>query len=82
MKFIKINQCEAVPIERELSCGFCGKFVRVTERKDRRFKYCSQKCEKQYWRERSKHKCTSLQTLSIGGLQRKLAFDAWENRQF
>ena len=34
------------------------KRVYVTDAKDKRVKYCSAKCEKQYWREKSKADAT------------------------
>lgn len=54
-KFIKVNQYYGhVPICREFSCRHCGLNVQVVDEKDKRTVYCSQKCEKQYWRDITK----------------------------
>lgn len=52
---IKINQFyDNVDCPREFVCAHCGVHVYVTDIKDKRVKYCSAVCEKQYWREKSK----------------------------
>ena len=38
------------PTIREFTCLQCGKRVRVTETRDCRTKFCSQHCEKLYWK--------------------------------
>lgn len=51
---MKINQYYDVQIEREFECRQCGTHVSVTSHKDKRVVFCSQKCEKKYWRLKSK----------------------------
>ena len=52
---IKVNQFyENVDCPREFICAHCGVHVYVNDVKDKRVKYCSAVCEKQYWREKSK----------------------------
>lgn len=36
---------------REFECRECGKHVFVVEKSDKRSVYCSQQCEKKYWRD-------------------------------
>ncbi len=38
------------PVIREFTCLRCGKRVRVTNSRDCRTKFCSQHCEKLYWK--------------------------------
>lgn len=52
---ININQFyRNVDCPREFICAYCGTRVYVTDMKDKRVKYCSATCEKQYWRDKSK----------------------------
>ena len=52
---ININQFyKNIDCPREFVCAHCGARVYVTDIKDKRVKYCSAACEKQYWREKSK----------------------------
>ncbi|CAL7895690.1 hypothetical protein [Fusobacterium necrophorum] len=52
---MKVNQYYTdVPIEREFYCRHCGTYVKIVDPKDKRTVYCSQKCEKQYWRDKTK----------------------------
>ena len=52
---IRVNQFyDNVDCPREFTCAHCGTRVYVTDIKDKRVKYCSAACEKQYWREKSK----------------------------
>ena len=52
---IKVNQFYSnVDCPREFVCAHCGTRVHVTDIKDKRVKYCSATCEKQYWRDKSK----------------------------
>lgn len=52
---IRVNQFyDNVDCPREFTCAHCGTKVYVTDIKDKRVKYCSAACEKQYWREKSK----------------------------
>lgn len=52
---IKVNQFYSnVDCPREFICAHCGARVYVTDIKDKRVKYCSATCEKQYWRDKSK----------------------------
>ena len=55
MELIRVNQFSGlVPVEREFNCRQCGTNVKVTDKKDKRTVFCSQKCEKKYWRLKSK----------------------------
>lgn len=45
-----------LPLPRTFYCANCGQKVVVTEPRDRRFRYCCQKCEKDYWRKVCKSK--------------------------
>lgn len=52
---IKVNQFYSnVDCPREFVCAHCGTHVYVIDPKDKRVKYCSTTCEKQYWRDKSK----------------------------
>ena len=52
---ININQFyKNIDCPREFTCAHCGSHVYVTDVKDKRVKYCSAACEKQYWRDKSK----------------------------
>lgn len=42
------------PVIREFTCLRCGKHVRVTDGRDCRTKFCSQHCEKLYWKHSKK----------------------------
>ena len=56
---IRVNQFyDNVDCPREFVCAHCGAHVYVTDIKDKRVKYCSAACEKQYWREKSKQDAT------------------------
>lgn len=86
-KFIKINQHSGiVPIHREFNCRQCGELVRVVDEKDKRTVYCSQKCEKQYWRDMSKknsayakrgRETSGLRNYSAGQMSKKL----WQEKK-
>ena len=41
---------EKKPIIREFHCRRCGALVQVKDHKDFRMRFCSQKCEKAYWK--------------------------------
>ena len=43
------------PVIREFTCLRCGKHVRVTDGRDCRTKFCSQHCEKLYWKHSKKY---------------------------
>lgn len=43
-----------VSVIREFTCLRCGKHVRVTDDRDCRTKFCSQHCEKLYWKHSQK----------------------------
>lgn len=45
-----------VPIIRKFKCKHCEQSVEVDNPKDKRVKYCSSQCEKEYWRQLTKHK--------------------------
>ncbi len=50
---INDNRAESpihIPAIRKFSCLRCGKEVRVTDNRDCRTKFCSQRCEKLYWK--------------------------------
>ena len=52
---VNVNQFYSnIDCPREFVCAHCGIHVHVTDFKDKRVKYCSAACEKQYWREKSK----------------------------
>jgi hypothetical protein len=52
---IRVNQFyKNVECPREFVCAHCGAHVYVIDPKDKRVKYCSSACEKQYWRDKSK----------------------------
>lgn len=52
---INVNQFyKNIDCPREFVCAHCGARVYVTDIKDKRVKYCSAACEKQYWREKVK----------------------------
>lgn len=38
------------PIIRKFHCVKCGKLVYITDQNDCRTKFCSQQCEKRYWK--------------------------------
>lgn len=40
------------PILREFQCKNCGCLVQVVDRRDQRKKFCSQECEKYYWKDK------------------------------
>ena len=42
--------CRDTPTEREFDCKMCGHRVVVTERSDHRMCFCSEHCEKRYWK--------------------------------
>ena len=42
------------PVRQEFTCLRCGKHVRVTDGRDCRTKFCSQHCEKLYWKHSKK----------------------------
>lgn len=51
---IRVNQFyKNVDCPREFVCAHCGAHVYVIDPKDKRVKYCSAACEKQYWRDKS-----------------------------
>jgi len=52
---MKVNQFSGdLALPRQFHCQNCGVRVQVMETNDRRFRYCSRQCEKQYWRRISK----------------------------
>lgn len=40
---------EGIPL-REFQCEYCGHWVRVMSKNDKRFRFCSAKCEKTFWK--------------------------------
>ncbi|MDK4526733.1 hypothetical protein QG034_07375 [Kingella kingae] len=42
-------------LPRYFDCANCGVCVAVTQRRDRRFRFCCRQCEKQYWQRKSKN---------------------------
>ncbi len=48
------------PVIREFQCLKCGTVVRVTDPSDGRMKFCSQHCEKLYWKHSKKVKAQSV----------------------
>ena len=45
-----------IPIMRKFKCKHCEEVIKVNNPKDKRVKYCSEECEKEYWRKLTKHK--------------------------
>ena len=43
------------PVIREFHCRKCGTLVQVRDHKDFRMRFCSQKCEKSYWKHTHKN---------------------------
>lgn len=43
------------PTVRDFECKRCGDHVHVTERNDHRMCFCSQHCEREYWRHRDRY---------------------------
>ena len=41
---------EGIPL-REFQCEQCGHWVRVMSKNDKRFRFCSAKCEKAFWKQ-------------------------------
>ncbi len=50
----------AAPVIREFHCLKCGEIVRVTNPSDGRMKFCSQRCEKLYWKHSKKVKAEAV----------------------
>lgn len=79
---IKVNQFyKDVNVPREFRCAYCGDNVYIDDTKDKRVKYCSAKCEKQYWRDMSKktaalskrgRETSHLRNYSAAGMAKKL----------
>ena len=46
--------CEEGIVLREFTCAQCEKTISITNRFDKRRKFCSTVCEKRYWRHRKK----------------------------
>lgn len=44
-----------VPVPREFRCARCGELVRVGRRDDRRTRFCSSACEREFWRHRDRY---------------------------
>lgn len=44
-----------MPVPREFDCRYCGEHVVVSDRHDHRSVYCCARCEKEYWRKKSKN---------------------------
>ena len=75
------------PIIREFECRTCGKDVKVVDYNDQRTVYCSQQCEKKYWRDRTRHSSNAANRgrgntgmsgwMSLGSLIRREARDLW-----
>lgn len=43
------------PVPRTFECPRCGDVVTVTERSDRRMRFCSAYCEREFWRHRERY---------------------------
>ncbi len=87
MEFIRVNQFSGlVPINRKFDCRTCGKTV-VTENKlDKRTVYCSQVCEKKYWRDKTRKndamKKRGKETCGFSNYSAKeLAIKLWKEKQ-
>lgn len=46
----RVEEPAYMPTIREFTCLRCGKRVRITNSRDCRTKFCSQHCEKLYWK--------------------------------
>lgn len=78
---------DAKPILREFECRTCGRKVRVIDCKDKRTVYCSQQCEKKYWRDVTRHSNNAAKRgrgnigmsggMSLGSLIKREARDLW-----
>lgn len=90
---ININQFyKNIDCPREFVCAHCGARVYVTDIKDKRVKYCSAACEKQYWREKSKadaaykkrsrEKVIGMRNYSAKGMAIKLYKEKKEAEEF
>ena len=54
--FIENSYYGKIPIIRNFICKHCEQSVEVDNPRDKRVKYCSSQCEKEYWRQLTKHK--------------------------
>lgn len=79
---------EAAPGEEVLhsfECRTCGKQVNVVDKTDRRTVFCTQACEKKWWRDVTRHENAAQKrgrggqglsgALSLSGLKRREALD-------
>ena len=46
---------DAQPILRKFDCRTCGKHIGIIDQKDKRTVFCSQQCEKKWWRDITHH---------------------------
>ena len=53
------------PVIREFRCLKCGTIVRVRDHSDGRMKFCSQHCEKLYWKHTEKYRVEELLYKSV-----------------
>nr|DAY42692.1 MAG TPA: protein of unknown function (DUF3330) [Caudoviricetes sp.] len=90
---VNVNQFYSnIDCPREFICAHCGTHVHVTDFKDKRVKYCSAACEKQYWREKSKadaaykkrsrEKTLGMRNYSAKGMTIKLYKEKKEAEEF
>ena len=54
------------PIIRSFECRECKKIVYVTDTTDKRYVYCSQKCEKEYWRKKTRRNYSKARSTNQG----------------
>lgn len=55
---------KAAFIPREFECSCCGHTVTVDDPKDKRERFCSQACERKYWRDVTRHPGAGNQRIS------------------
>lgn len=50
---------------REFTCLQCGKKVQIRDSRDRRMKFCSQHCERWYWKQNKKAKSVPVERMFV-----------------
>ena len=50
-----VTYTNETPLPREFDCRRCGGHVVVEERGDHRTVFCCRRCEREYWRNRSRY---------------------------
>ncbi|WP_301859962.1 hypothetical protein [uncultured Megasphaera sp.] len=57
---VRPEKSSTAPVIREFRCLKCKKLVKVRDRSDGRMKFCSQHCEKLYWKHSKKVKAATV----------------------